>query len=59
MQTNRKLGMVTMNDCLIDLVDARQVEPKEAYMKSVDKGGFLGLLKAKKHDVSFLDSMKE
>ncbi len=59
MQTNRKLGMVTMNDCLIDLVDARQVEPKEAYMKSVDKGGFLGLLKAKKHDVGFLDSMKE
>ena len=59
MQTNRKLGMVTMNDCLIDLVDDRKVEPKEAYMKSVDKGGFIGLLKAKKHDVSFLDSMKE
>jgi twitching motility protein PilT len=59
MQTNRKLGMVTMNDCLIDLVDDKKVEPKEAYMKSVDKGGFLGLLKAKKYDVSFLDSMKE
>ena len=59
MQTNRKLGMVTMNDCLADLVDARQVEPKEAYMKSVDKAGFIGMLKAKKHDVSFLDSMKE
>ena len=41
------------------LVDTRQVEPKEAYMKSVDKAGFVGLLKAKKHDVSFLDTMKE
>jgi len=48
-----------MNDCLIDLVDHKQVEPKEAYMKSVDKGGMAGLLKAKRHDTSFLDSMKE
>ena len=59
MQTNRKSGMVTMNDCLIDLVDQKLVEPKEAYMKSVDKAGFAGLLKAKKHDVSFLEQMKE
>ena len=59
MQTNRKSGMITMNDCLIDLVDQKLVEPKEAYMKSVDKSGFAGLLKAKRHDVSFLDTMKE
>jgi twitching motility protein PilT len=54
MQTNRKGGMVTLNDALMELVDAKLVEPKEAYMKSVEKQGFLAGLKAKRHDVSFL-----
>ena len=54
MQTNRKTGMVTLNDALIELVDGKQVEPSEAYMKAVDKAGFTGLLKARRHDVSFL-----
>jgi twitching motility protein PilT len=54
MQTNRKGGMVTLNDALLELVDARLVEPKEAYMKSVEKTGFAAALKAKRHDVSFL-----
>ena len=39
---------------LIELVDGKQVEPREAYMKAVDKAGFAGLLKARRHDVSFL-----
>jgi twitching motility protein PilT len=54
MQVNRKGGMVTLNDALIELVDARLVEPKEAYMKSVEKAGFASALKAKRHDTSFL-----
>jgi twitching motility protein PilT len=54
MQTNRKGGMVTLNDALMELVDAKLVEPKEAYMKAVEKTGFAAGLKAKKHDVSFL-----
>ena len=54
MQTNRKGGMVTLNDALLELVDARLVEPKEAYMKAVEKVGFAAALKAKKYDVSFL-----
>ena len=54
MQTNRKTGMVTLNDALMELVDAKLVEPKEAYMKAVEKAGFAAGLKAKKHDVSFL-----
>jgi twitching motility protein PilT len=54
MQTNRKVGMITLNDALIELVDGKQVEPKEAYMKAVDKAGFAALLKARRHDVSFL-----
>jgi twitching motility protein PilT len=54
MQTNRKTGMVTLNDALLELVDAKLVEPKEAYMKAVEKTGFAAALKGKKHDVSFL-----
>lgn len=54
MQTSRKLGMILLNDVLIDLVDSGQVEPKEAYMKATDKQAFLGALKNRGHDVSFV-----
>jgi twitching motility protein PilT len=54
MQTNRKSGMVTLNDALMELVDAKLVDPKEAYMKAVEKQGFASALKAKRHDMSFL-----
>ncbi len=54
MQTNRKAGMVTLNDALMELVDGKQVEPREAYMKAVEKAGFAAALKAKRYDVSFL-----
>jgi twitching motility protein PilT len=54
MQTNRKAGRVTLNDALMELVEAKQVEPKEAYIKAVDKAGFAAGLKARRHDVSFL-----
>ncbi len=54
MQTNKRIGMVTLNDSLLDLVDAGVVEPQEAYMKAADKAGLAAGLKAKRHDVSFL-----
>ena len=54
MQTNRKVGMVTLNDALMELVEAGQVEPQEAYMKAVDKTSFAAGLKAKRVDTSFL-----
>jgi twitching motility protein PilT len=54
MQTNRKVGMVTLNDALMELVESRQVEPKEAYMRAVEKAGLAAALKAKRHDTSFL-----
>jgi twitching motility protein PilT len=57
MQTNRKTGMVTLNDALIELVDQGLVEPKEAYMKAVEKAGFAQALKAKRHDVAFLSEV--
>jgi twitching motility protein PilT len=51
MQTSRKLGMTMLNDVLLDLVESNQVEPKEAYMKAVDKTGFLSALKARGRDI--------
>ena len=45
MQVNKAIGMVTLNDALLDLVAKKLVAPDEAYSKSVDKGGFESLLK--------------
>ncbi len=46
-QTSKKLGMLTMNDALLDLVERKVIEPDEAYMKSVEKAGLAASLKAK------------
>jgi len=43
-QTNRGAGMMTLNDSLIELVRNRVVDPKEAYMLSVNKTEFNGML---------------
>jgi twitching motility protein PilT len=56
MQTSRRLGMVTLNDALIEHVDGGRVEPKEAYMKAVDKMNFMAMLKGRGHDVSFAET---
>jgi twitching motility protein PilT len=56
MQTSKRLGMITLNDALMELVDTKQVEPKEAYMKSIDKTSFANALRAKGHDTGFLES---
>jgi twitching motility protein PilT len=55
LQTSRRLGMITMNDALIELVDSKQVEPQEAYLKATDKVGILNMLKQRGKDVSFAD----
>ncbi len=54
MQTSRKQGMVLLNDALMELVQAKKVEPKEAYMKAIDKAGLLTMLKAAGHRTDFL-----
>jgi twitching motility protein PilT len=54
-QTSKKLGMTTLNDALIELVEKKQVEPDEAYMKSVEKTGFAASLKAKGFKVSIAE----
>ena len=56
MQTSRRLGMITLNDALLELVDGGQVEAKEAYMKAVDKISFLGQLRARGQDTSFAET---
>jgi len=45
MQVGKAVGMVTLNDALMDLVTKKLVTPDEAYAKAVDKGGFEALLK--------------
>ena len=47
LQTGRKLGMITLNDSLIELVDSNTVEPLDAYTKAVDKVGFAAMLKSR------------
>jgi twitching motility protein PilT len=37
MQTGRGAGMVTLNDALLELVKKKAIEPKEAFMKAVQK----------------------
>jgi twitching motility protein PilT len=44
MQTGKNKGMVMLNDALIELCVKGIVEPKDAYIKAVDKTGFEMLL---------------
>ena len=45
MSIGRRLGMVTLNDSLLDLIKRDIVNPEEAYMKAVDKDDFAKRLK--------------
>lgn len=55
LQTQKKLGMISMNDSLCDLVDKKLVEPEEAYMKSVDKVAMDAMLKQRGITLNFRD----
>jgi twitching motility protein PilT len=46
-QTSRKLGMITLNDALLDLVERKLIEPDEAYVRSIEKTAMLQSLKVK------------
>lgn len=59
MQVGKSLGMVTLNESLMDLVTRKLVEAKEAYLKSVDKAGFEGLLKRAGIDTTFVQAAKQ
>jgi twitching motility protein PilT len=45
MQTGKQYGMTTLNDSLVDLVLKGVVEPRQAYLKAVDKSGIEALFK--------------
>jgi len=55
-QTSRKLGMITLNDALVELVEKKLVEPDEAYMKSVEKAGLVASLKSKGHKITIAEA---
>ena len=44
MQTQKGIGNITLNDSLMELVKKGIVEPKEAYVKSVDKAGLKAMI---------------
>src|SRR5881398_1920344 len=52
MQTSKQLGMVTLNDALLDLVEKQEISPDEAYMKSAERAGLAASLKAKGHKLT-------
>jgi len=51
MQTNRRAGMVTMNEALLELVEGGQVEPREAWLKSADKNDLAARLRTRGYEV--------
>ena len=59
MQVGKSVGMVGLNDALMDLVAKKLVAPEEAYAKSVDRGGFEALLKRAGIDTKFTATVKE
>lgn len=52
MQTAKAQGMLLLNDALFKLVLDKQVAPEEAYIKAIDKLGFVNLLKSKGIDLN-------
>jgi twitching motility protein PilT len=55
MQTSKRLGMVTLNDALLELVDGQLIEPAEGYGKAVDKVMYVNSLKSRGLDTSFAE----
>jgi twitching motility protein PilT len=55
MQTSRKVGMITLTDALLELVDKGQIEVREAYLRATDKNAIVQGLLSRGHDASFAD----
>ena len=54
MQTGKKNGMVQLNDALLELVTKGIVEPREAYLKAIDKNVLVGMFQANQIPTNFL-----
>jgi twitching motility protein PilT len=55
MQTSKRLGMVTLNDALLELVDGKLIEPAEGYSKAVDKTMYLAAIKSRGLSTAFAE----
>jgi twitching motility protein PilT len=55
-QTNKKIGMIQLNDSLIEYVEKRVITPEEAYLKSVDKQGIEMALKTRNIKLSLQEA---
>ena len=55
MQTSKAQGMVTMNEALMKLVKTGKVDPKEAWMKSSEKTGLVGLFNSNRIKADFAE----
>ncbi len=58
MQTGKKLGMVLLHDALADLVQKKLVEPREAYVKAIDKASLVSALRGRNVALDFLEPAK-
>ena len=50
-QTQKKLGMETLNDALLGLVKSKTIEPEEAYVKAVEKKDMSSRLRLLGHNI--------
>jgi twitching motility protein PilT len=57
MQTGRARGNVTLTDALLHLVQEGAVEPREAYLKAVDRDDLLNRFRTEGIDASFLEHL--
>ena len=58
MQTGKAVGMVLLNDALLGLVERKLVEPREAYLKAVDKEALLARLRSAGEKLDFLEELR-
>ncbi len=54
MQTGKKNGMVQLNDALLELVTKGIVEPREAYLKAIDKTVLVSMFQTNQIPTNFL-----
>ncbi len=59
MQTAKGSGMMLLNDALFKLVVEKTVAPEEAYIKAIDKAGFITMLKSKNIALNLTGNISE
>lgn len=52
-QTGKKIGMQTLDDAILDLLNKKWIAPEEAYEKAIDKTRFASFLKTPPDELAF------